>query len=70
MRRVALNSSGYADVRITTDASPEGLGGLLVVNKRIVATFFSVVEQSQTDELLLDFKESSSQSALEAWPYW
>ena len=68
MRRVALNRNPatLADIRITTDASPEVLGGYLMVNKRIIAPFFSEVDKKQADELLLEHKESSSQSALEA----
>jgi hypothetical protein len=66
MRRVALNPATLADIRITTDASPEALGGYLMVNKRIIAAFFSEVDKKQADELLLEHKESSSQSALEA----
>jgi len=41
-------------------------GGILSINGRIVAAFFSTIEKTQTDELLVDFMESSSQSVLEA----
>ena len=66
MRRVALNQATLADIRVTTDASPEALGGHLMVNGRIIAAFYSEVDKKQAEELLLEHLESSSQSALEA----
>eukprot|EP00435_Cladocopium_sp_Y103_P029770 s454_g7.t1 len=65
MRRIAIVTGDLATINITTDASPEALGGTLAVNGRIVAAFFSTMEKKQTDELLVDFMESSSQSVLE-----
>eukprot|EP00435_Cladocopium_sp_Y103_P039809 s2729_g10.t1 len=66
MRRISLKTGASADIRITTDASPEALGGLLIINKRIVACFFSEVDKRQADELLVEHKSSSSQSVLES----
>eukprot|EP00435_Cladocopium_sp_Y103_P025722 s2922_g6.t1 len=66
MRRISLKTGANADIRITTDASPEALGGLLIINKRIVAAFFSEVDKKQADELLVEHKTSSSQSVLES----
>eukprot|EP00435_Cladocopium_sp_Y103_P065541 s1151_g27.t1 len=66
MRRISLKSGGMAELRITTDASPEALGGILQVNGRIIAAFFSTMEKKQTDELLVEFGSSASQAVLEA----
>ena len=53
-------------MKLITDASPEALGGLLVINDKIMAAFFSTMEEKQTQELLVEFKSSSSQAVLEA----
>eukprot|EP00435_Cladocopium_sp_Y103_P029471 s1252_g7.t1 len=58
MRRISLLQASLADIRITTDASPEALGGILTINGRIVAAYVSPVEKAQ--------RQSSSQGVLEA----
>eukprot|EP00435_Cladocopium_sp_Y103_P074084 s120_g46.t1 len=66
MRRISLKPGGQADVRITTDASPGAVGGMLVVNKRIIAAYFSLIDKEQADELLVEHKASAFQGVLEA----
>ena len=66
MRRVHLGRSPGADIRITTDASPEALGGILVVNNKILAACFYTLEEKDAQELLVEYKTSSSQSVMEA----
>ena len=66
MRRITLSPKQMAEVRIITDASPEALGGLLLINGKIVRAFFSTMEQKQTDALLVEYKSSASQGVLEA----
>ena len=66
MRRISLRRGGLADIRGRTAASPEALGGLLLVNGRIISAYFSTMEKVQTDELLVEFGSSASQAVLEA----
>ena len=66
MRRVSLRGGGLAELRITTDASPEAMGGLLTANGRIISAWFSTVEAKQTEELLVEHGSSASQAVLEA----
>eukprot|EP00435_Cladocopium_sp_Y103_P058029 s1426_g20.t1 len=66
MRRIAIDTSDLASINITTDASPEALGGTLAINGRIVAAYFSTIDKAQTDALKVEFMESGSQSVLEA----
>ena len=40
-----LKTGQTAEVRIITDASPEALGGILNINGKIVAAFFSTVDE-------------------------
>ena len=65
MRRISLKTGQTAEVRIITDASPEALGGILNINGKIVAAFFSTVDEEQAGELLVEYKSSASQSVLE-----
>ena len=55
-----------ADIRVTTDASPEAIGGILTINGKIIAAFFSTIEEKQASDLLVEFQQSSSQGVLEA----
>jgi len=66
MRRISLTTGNLAEIKLVTDASPEALGGLLVINGKIMAAYFSTMEEKQTQELLVEFKSSSSQAVLEA----
>ena len=65
MRKVLLGRSPVADIRLTTDASPEGLGGIFSVNGRILGAFFYKLEAVDVEELLVDFGSSSSQAVVE-----
>ena len=65
MRRIPLGRHQGPAVRITTDASPEGLGGILVINNKLVAAIFYPLEEKDAQELLVEFA-SSSQSVMEA----
>ena len=66
MRRVSLSPKHFAEVRIVTDASLEALGGILLINNKIVRAFFSTVDKKQADALLVEHKSSASQGVLEA----
>ena len=65
MRKVLLGRSPVADIRLTTDASPEGLGGIFSVNGRTLGAFFYRLEATDVEELLVDFGSSSSQAVVE-----
>jgi len=59
LRRINLREVEGADVRLMTDASPEGLGGLLSINGRVLKAFSS-------QQLGIELGSSSSQAFLEA----
>ena len=65
MRKVYLGPKLPAEIVLTTDASPEALGAMLVLNGRPVAAVFSLVEEEDADQLLFDKGQSSSQAVLE-----
>ena len=71
MRRMSLKQSSFADTRVMADASPEALGGMLTINGKIIAAFFSTVEKKLADELRVECQTSSSQGVLEesCWPW-
>ena len=54
MRQFSLKPKQYAAIPITTDASPEGLGGYLVVNKKMIAAFASKVAQEDAAQSFLE----------------
>lgn len=56
---------GREKVRITTDASPWGLGGTLEVSGRVMAFFADRVTQADVDALGVAVGESRSQAVLE-----
>ena len=62
MRKVLLGRSPVADIRLTTDASPDGI---FSVNGRILGAFFYKLEAVDVEELLVDFGSSSSQAVVE-----
>ena len=64
-RRVDLRPKTQVEVRLMTDASPEGLGGVLAVNGRLVEAFTCKVTKRVTEDLLVEYMSSSSQAVLE-----
>ena len=60
MRTYSLNVSSRPSVSITTDASPEALGGYLVINGKLISAFSSKV--TVEDSELLNFEKGSSSS--------
>ena len=67
VRKLKLDTAGLPSATIVTDASPEGLGGLLLINNRIVAIYATRVSREDCDRLGLEFGQASSQGALEAY---
>ena len=67
VRKLRLDTSKAPTATIITDASPEGLGGVLLINNRIVAIFTTRVTQEDCNLLGLEFGQASSQGALEAY---
>ena len=65
VKKYKLDINKYPKATIVTDASPEGLGGILLVNNRLVRSFSSPVMEE--DALALGFKymDSSSQGVVE-----
>ena len=66
IRRIPLIQREEADIRLMTDASPEGLGGVLSINGRILKAFSSPVEPADQEQLGFTMGASSSQAILEA----
>ena len=66
LRRINLRTVEGADIRLMTDASPEGLGGLLSINGRVLKAFSSPVEPEDGEQLGIELGSSSSQAVLEA----
>eukprot|EP00434_Breviolum_minutum_P035944 symbB.v1.2.031832.t1/scaffold3739.1/size51156/3 len=62
LRRINLREVKGADIRLMTDASPEGLGGLLSINGRVLKAFSSPVKPEDREQLGIE----SSQAFLEA----
>ena len=65
-RRMAIGGELGPQIKLTTDASPEALGGILMVNGRIIAAFSSKVTNKDAEELNFSLGESSSQAIVEA----
>lgn len=66
LRVLELRPKKMADISITTDASPECLGGYLVVNGTMVAAYTSRVSLEDADTLGFERGQSSSQGIVEA----
>ncbi len=64
-RRIDLRPKSAVEVRLMTDASPEGLGGVLAINGRVIEVFSCVVTQDTTEALLVEYMSSASQAVLE-----
>ena len=65
-RRMAIGGELGPQIKLMTDASPEALGGILMVNGRVVAAFSSKVTTKDAEELMFKMGESSSQAIVEA----
>ena len=66
MRTFQLKPNKTAEVSLTTDASPEALGGYLVINGALVAAFASRVTTEDAEILGFEKGSSSSQGIVEA----
>ena len=64
-RRIDLRPKTSVEVRLMTDASPEGLGGALAINERIIEVFSCAVTKETTDALIVEYMSSASQAVLE-----
>eukprot|EP00438_Fugacium_kawagutii_P028344 Skav219239 [mRNA] locus=scaffold1242:54882:56198:- [translate_table: standard] len=64
-RKFKLNIKQYPQAKIITDASPEGLGAVLLVNNKIIRAFSSKVTALDAATLNFALGESSSQGTLE-----
>ena len=65
IRRVHLRASTAPAVKITTDASPEGLGAMLFVNGVALAALSSPVTKEDAKQLNFEFGASSCQAIVE-----
>ena len=61
-----LDVGKYRKAVIITDASPEGLGGLLLVNNKLIKAFASKVTKEDASLLQFELGSSSSQGIVEA----
>ena len=66
IRRIHLSREGKQEVRLLTDASPEGLGAILLVNNQVVGALASPIDQKDADMLGFEMGSSSSQGIVEA----
>ena len=67
VRKMRLRVDNMPQVMINTDASPEGMGGLLFINNSLVSIFSSKVTEEDCKQLDIDYLQSSSQGPLEAY---
>ena len=65
-RKFRLGRSNGAKVSITTDASPEGLGGYLVINNKVISAYASEVTQEDAGILGFELGQAASQGILES----
>ena len=65
-RKIALTARDKAKVNIITDASPEGLGAVLVINDQVIDTVASPVTEFDAKALGFELGSSSSQGVVEA----
>ncbi len=66
MRKISITSKNQMEVKLCCDASPEGLGSILVINGSPVAALASPVDESDVELLGIEKGASSSQGVLEA----
>ena len=65
VKKYKLDVNKYPKATIITDASPEGLGGVLLVNNRLVRAFSSPVMETDATALTFKYLESASQGIVE-----
>ena len=65
-RKISLQPRAAASITITTDASPEGLGAVLVVNNQAVEFLHSPVTEIDAKDLGFELGSSASQGIVEA----
>ena len=65
-KKVSLSTRGLARVNIITDASPEGLGAVLVINDKIIDMVVSKVTELDAKALGFELGASSSHGVVEA----
>ena len=66
IRRISLGEKKKQDVRLITDASPEGLGAILLINNQTVGALATPVDKHDASALGFELGSSSSQGILEA----
>lgn len=65
-RKIPLSARGLARVNIITDASPEGLGAVLVINDQVIDMVASKVTEVDAKNLGFEWGSSASQGVVEA----
>ena len=65
-RKISLSTRDKARVSITTDASPEGLGAILIINAQVIDALTSPVTEQDAKDLEFELGASSSQGTVEA----
>ena len=66
IRRISLGDKKGQDVRLITDASPEGLGAILLINNQTVGALATPVDKHDASALGFELGSSASQGILEA----
>ena len=66
MRTINIGPEEEAEIRFAVDASPEGLGGILLINHKSIEAFSSPVDHHDEEHLHVTKGSSSSQGTLEA----
>lgn len=66
MRTINIGPEVETEIRFAVDASPEGLGGVLLINHQAIEAFSSPVDQHDEEHLRVTKGSSSSQGTLEA----
>ena len=65
-RRINLARRKEVDIRLITDASPVALGGILMVNNKLLGAFSCNIVEHMALDLVTEYGSSSSQSVMEA----
>ena len=65
-RKISLTTRDKAKVTITTDASPEGLGAVLIVNSQVIDAIATPVTEQDAKDLEFELGSSASQGTVEA----
>ena len=59
-----------ASVSITTDASPEGMGGYLVVNGKVISAYASKLPRKTQTRLVLNWARHLHRACWSRWHFW